>query len=109
MELVFSPSGRRASHSRLLRFQSDFDRIFRAAQESAGDTGAPQRRKPGKVPTHEWPLVVAAELIRRSKAGEREPTAAEMIRYCEHTFPDQFSPGLKEMQTLLRKLLFGQF
>jgi hypothetical protein len=68
-----------------------------------------RRRKPGPPPTHEWPLVVAAEVIRRIKAGKKDPTATAMIKYCENTLPDEFSPGLKEMQLLLKKLLLGQF
>ena len=63
----------------------------------------PPRRKPGPQPRHDWPLFVASELIRRAKAGEKEPTAAAMIEHCETHL--KWSPGLKEMQVLLKKLL----
>ena len=62
-------------------------------------------RKPGPQPKHDWPLIVAAELIRRAREGKKDPTAAAMIRFCEKTFSDEFSPGLKEMQALLKLLL----
>ena len=87
-------------------WKPDFDKLWPSAK---ADRETSSRRKPGPPPTHDWPLVVAAELIRRAKAGEKDPTAAAMIKYCEKTFPDEFSPGLKEMQRLLKKLLSGQF
>ena len=90
-------------------WKPDFDKLWPSAKAARETTETSLRRKPGPPPTHEWPLVVAAEVIRRIKAGERDPTAAEMIEHCENTFPDEFSPGLKEMQVLLKKLLLGQF
>ena len=79
------------------------------AQPGRETTEKSLRRKSGPPPRHEWPLVTATEVIRKVRAGERDPTAAEMIDHCEKTFPDEFSPGLKEMQVLLRKLLLGKF
>jgi hypothetical protein len=64
--------------------------------------------KPGKPEAYNWPLVVAAELIRRAKAGEKDPTASKMIAHCEGVLPGGHSPGLKEMQKLLKRLLTGQ-
>ena len=90
-------------------WKPDYDRLWPPAKADREKTETSPRRKPGPSPTHEWPLVVAAELIRRAQAGEKDPTAAAMIRYCEKKFSDEFSPGLKEMQGLLKKLLFGQF
>ena len=87
-------------------WKPDFDRLRPLAK---ADRETSSSRKPGPPPTHDWPQVVAAELIRRAKAGEKDPTAGAMIKYCEKKFPDEFSPGLKEMQVLLKKLLFGQF
>ena len=66
----------------------------------------PTGRRRGRRPTHDWHLVVAAELIRIAKAGEPDPTAQEMIEYCERELPGAYSPGLKEMQRVLRRLLF---
>jgi len=87
----------------------DFETLWPAARPVPETRGGSSLRKPGPPPKHEWPLVVAAELIRRAKTGEGDPTAAEMIAHCETAFPDEFSPGLKEMQVLLKKLLLGQF
>ena len=87
-------------------WKPDFDRFWPPAKT---DRETSSRRKPGLPPTHDWPQVVAAELIRRAKAGEKDPTAGAMIKYCEKKFSDEFSPGLKEMQVLLKKLLSGQF
>lgn len=70
---------------------------------SPADTPPIERRKPGPQPTHDWPLFVASEMIHRAKAGERDPTAAAMIEHCEKHL--RWSPGLKEMQLLLKKLL----
>jgi hypothetical protein len=60
------------------------------------------RRKPGPQPIKDWPTVVARELIRRAKAGEKEPTAIKMIEFCEGEIG--YSPVLREMQKLLEKL-----
>jgi hypothetical protein len=79
-----------------------------ALPQPADDAGLPPpRRKPGPPPDYDWPLVVAHELIRRAKAGEKDPTNAAMIEHCETNL--KCSPGLKEMQRLLNKLLRGQF
>jgi hypothetical protein len=81
-------------------WEPDIHYLWPTAQAVAPD---PKDRKRGKPPTHDWPQVVAAEVIRRIRApGKKEPTVREMINYCEKTF-------LKEMQTLLKKLLTGQF
>ena len=68
---------------------------------------SPPPRKPGNPPKHDWPLFVAHEVIRRAKAGEKDPTATAMIKLCETELG--VSPGLKEVQILLRKLLHGRF
>jgi hypothetical protein len=90
-------------------WKPDFDKLWPPAEADHETTETSPRRKPGPPARHEWPLVVGAELIRRAKAGKKDPTAAAMIKHCEKTFSDQFSPGLKEMQVLLKKLLLGQF
>ena len=65
--------------------------------------------KPGKPEAYNWPLVVAAEMIRRAKKGMKDPTAAQMIEHCEKVLPGGYSPGLKEMQILVKQLISGQF
>jgi hypothetical protein len=87
----------------------DIDSLWPAPRSVRETREMSSGRKPGPQPKHDWPQVVAAELIRRAKAGEKDPTAGAMIKYCEKKFSDEFSPGLKEMQGLLKKLLFGQF
>jgi hypothetical protein len=84
----------------------DLDKLYAGAAAAHQESDMPPpRRKPGKQPTYDWPLVVAAELIRRAKVGEKEPTAAKMIEFCEAKV--RYTPGLKEMQLLLRKLRLG--
>ena len=61
-----------------------------------------QRRKPGKRPTKDWPTHVARELIRRARAGEEMPTAAQMCQFCQNTLCWQ--PDIRQMQRLLRDL-----
>ena len=61
------------------------------------------RRKPGKRPTKDWPTHVARELIRRARAGEEMPTAAQMCQFCQNTLGWQ--PDIRQMQRLLRDLL----
>jgi hypothetical protein len=60
------------------------------------------RRKPGKRPTNDWPTHVARELIRRARAGEQMPTAAQMCQFCQDTLRCQ--PDIRQMQRLLRDL-----
>lgn len=68
------------------------------------DGAAPQRRRrPGKQPKHDWPIVVARELIRRAKLGERNPTAPKMLQFCEDKLGWQ--PDIRQMQKLLKELL----
>ena len=52
----------------------DLDKLYPLAGRE--EQQAPQSgRKRGRPPTHNWHEVVAAELIRRAKAGEPDPTA----------------------------------
>jgi hypothetical protein len=60
--------------------------------------------KPGPLPTHDWPTIVAADLIRRAATGEKFPSIKTMIEHCEKVLPGGYSPGRKEMQILLKKL-----
>ena len=54
-------------------WKPDFDRLWPSAKADQETTEMSSRRKPGPPPTHDWPLVVAAELIRRAQGG-REGT-----------------------------------
>jgi hypothetical protein len=64
------------------------------------------RRKPGKLPTKEWPTHVVRELIRRARAGEETPTAPEMCQFCQDTL--NWQPDIRQMQRLLRELRLDQ-
>jgi hypothetical protein len=63
----------------------------------------PPRRKPGPTPKYDWPTVVARELIRRAKAGEKDPTAIKMIEFCADRL--DYEPSLRSMQEWLKTLL----
>src|SRR5262249_11786807 len=69
---------------------------------SEGRTALP-RRKPGRKPKHDWPTHVARELIRRVRAGKRDPTAPEMLQWCQENLGGE--PDIRQMQELLRDLL----
>jgi hypothetical protein len=86
----------------------DLDKLYPVG--GGEEQQAPQPgRKRGRPPTHNWHEIVAAELIKRAKAGEPDPTAPQMIEYVEdELLPRKFSPGLKEMQNLLRRLLLSK-
>jgi hypothetical protein len=66
-------------------------------------TDVSPRRQPGPRAKKDWPKVVARELIRRARAGEDEPTAAQMCQFCQNKLGWQ--PDLRAMQRLLRDLL----
>ena len=60
-------------------------------------------RPPGRQPKHDWPKHIRREVIRRLRAGEREPTAPEMLQWCEDKWGWQ--PDIRQMQRLLSDLL----
>jgi hypothetical protein len=76
--------------------------VIEPASDASPASDAPTRRRPGPQPIKDWPTLVARELIRRAKAGEKEPTAIKMIELCERAIG--YSPVLREMQKLLKKL-----
>jgi hypothetical protein len=99
------------AHAHAWRFfvaRRDLDKLYPLGgreEEQAPQLG----RRRGRPPTHNWHEIVAVELIRRAKAGEPDPTAPQMIEYVElELLPREFSPGLKEMQNLLRRLLLSK-
>jgi hypothetical protein len=61
------------------------------------------RRPPGKPPKHNWPMVIARELIRRAQAGEMMPTAPQMLQWCHDEW--NWEPDIRQMQRVLRELL----
>jgi hypothetical protein len=75
-----------------------------AGQEPQAETQPPpSRRRPGPPPKNDWPTRVTRELIRRARAGERNPTAPEMLQWCEDMW--DWQPDIRQMQNLLRVLL----
>jgi hypothetical protein len=108
--LIAGPSGGEAptdETSGLRAFfvsHSDIDKLYPVAAAANQETDMPSpRRKPGPQPIKDWPTVVAHELIRRAYAGEKKPTPAAMVRFCEKT--TNHSPDPSDMQKLLKKLL----
>jgi hypothetical protein len=70
-------------------------------KQEAGDP--PSKGIPGRRPTRDWPIVVAAEVVRLVRAGALErPTSTAMIKHCEDKI--KFSPPVKQMQLLLKTL-----
>jgi len=69
--------------------------------EQRADEGP--RRRPGRQPKHDWPKHIRREMIRRLRAGEGEPTAPEMLQWCEEKWGWQ--PDIRQMQRLLSDLL----
>jgi hypothetical protein len=61
------------------------------------------RRKPGPRAMGDWPKHATREVIRRLRAGEKEPTAPEMLQWCEDEW--RWQPDIRQMQQLLRDLL----
>src|SRR5262249_21280410 len=61
------------------------------------------RRKPGPQARGDWPKHVTREVIRRLRAGEKQPTAPEMLQWCEDEW--RWQPDIRQMQQLLRDLL----
>jgi integrase len=61
------------------------------------------KRKPGPQARGDWPKHVTREVIRRLRAGEKEPTAPEMLQWCEDKW--RWQPDIRQMQQLLRDLL----
>lgn len=74
-----------------------------ASDPPAEASDASTRRKPGPRPIKDWHNVVARELIRRAYAGEKKPTPAAMVRFCEKTI--NHSPHRSDMARLFKDLL----
>jgi hypothetical protein len=92
---------RRGELDKLYPRADDKPYLVAAPNEQADNTTS--RRKPGHPPKHEWPLVVARELIRMAAAGEKMPTAPKMLQFCENKL--RWQPDIRQMQKLLRFLL----
>ena len=73
------------------------------ARDAVPNDAPSPRRRPGPQPPHEWQVPVAAEVIRRVKAGERAPTAPQMLQWCADRW--EWEPHPRQMQKLLKALL----
>jgi hypothetical protein len=83
---------------------ADLDKLYSVAVPSEQADNPTSRRKPGHPPKHDWPMVVARELIRMALAGEKmPPTAPKMLQFCENKL--RWQPDIRQMQRLLSKLL----
>jgi hypothetical protein len=72
------------------------------------DKTATARRKPGKMPRYNWPLEVAAELIRRLVPSNKIPMndaelARAMLEFCGNEF--DWEPPDSEMRATIARLL----
>jgi hypothetical protein len=85
------------------RYPGDLGKLYPVAAPSEQVDNTTSRRKPGPPPKHNWPLLVARELIRMALAGEKMPTAPKMLQFCEDKLCWQ--PDIRQMQNLLRLLL----
>jgi hypothetical protein len=77
--------------------------LTRSPAKPPADDDAKGRRAPGKPPAHNWPMVMARELIRRAQAGETMPKAPELLQWCQDQW--NWEPDIRQMQRLLRDLL----
>jgi hypothetical protein len=82
---------------------ADLNKLYPVAAPNEQADNTPSRRKPGSPPKHDWPLVVARELIRMARAGEKMPTAPKMLQFCEDKL--RWQPDIRQMQRLLKFLL----
>jgi hypothetical protein len=62
---------------------------------------SPSGKPPGPKPRGDWQLHVARELYARAKAGEKDPTAPTMIRYCIETIG--YAPDDSDMRKLVHR------
>jgi hypothetical protein len=100
---------RGAKHHVFFR-RAGFDDLWpRASVAGAEPTTKPDRRKPGPRPRRDWPMLVAAELIRRALAGEKFPldNDSKLARQLEEWLAAQFdwAPDNSEMRRLIAELL----
>jgi hypothetical protein len=84
------------------RYPCALGKLYPVAAPSEQADNSTSRRKPGPPPKHEWPLVVARELIRMALAGEKMPTAPKMLQFCENKW--RWQPDIRQMQRLLSTL-----
>jgi hypothetical protein len=103
------PEDRERGRRHVVVHRRELDKHYPAAETvpsesspSEGRTALPHRT-PGRQPKHDWPKHMRREVIRRLRAGERDPTAPEMLQWCEDKWGWQ--PEVRQMQRLLRDLL----
>jgi hypothetical protein len=85
--------------------RSDLDKLYPVAAAAEQETEiSPPRRKPGRQPTKNWKLYVAAELHRIVEIERKQPPpASHFAQLCENKLG--YQPDIREVQKLLRQLL----
>jgi hypothetical protein len=63
-------------------------------------TDVSRRRRPGPPRNKEWDRIVVRELLSRAGAGQKLPTAPEMLKFCGEKL--DWEPDPRAMQRLLR-------
>jgi len=85
----------------LFVWEPDIDTLWPAERPVQQMTGmSPSGKPPGPKPRGDWQLHVARELYARAKAGEKDPTAPTMIRYCIETIG--YAPDDSDMRKLVK-------
>jgi len=83
-------------------WEPDIEKLWPSTAADQKLTEMSPRPRPGKTPKYGWPLVVAAEVIRRLGSGGKHPTAPAMIRHCKETIG--YEPDDSDMRKLLKFL-----
>jgi hypothetical protein len=63
----------------------------------------PTKRRPGPLPTEDWPKHVAREIVRALRGGKPIPTAAELAQSCEDNLG--YQPDIRAVQRHIEHLL----
>lgn len=98
--------GARSQYNVFLK-RAAVERFWPASSEPKADTA--HRRKPGPKPKHDWPIEVAAELIRRivdSKVSVKNVNVAKLasslLEWCNEKW--RWQPDESEMRRLINQL-----
>ena len=103
-----SDGSRHFSHHFFLSCKDVHGRLANQGALNAGHEIELSRRKPGPEPRYNWPIVVAAEFIRRFTPPENIPRnetrlAEEMLQFCDDKW--KWSPPDAAMRRHLKDLL----
>jgi hypothetical protein len=90
--------------------RADIDALWPSASVAWTEpTTKPDRRKPGPRPQHDWPTLLAAELIRRAASGQKIPldNDSKVADQLGQWFVDRFDwqPDNSDLRQLIGKLL----